>query len=67
MMQEKVVITPIMITKAGQIKHFQIKLPKTTKRIIGVELGGRLLAETKVNEVALQSSHEINVKGTEMI
>ena len=47
MMQEQVVITPITITKAGQIKHFQIKLPKTAKRIIGVEIGGRLLTNSK--------------------
>lgn len=67
MMQEQVVIIPITISKAGQIKHFQIKLPKTAKRIIGVELGGRLLTETKVKEVTLHSNNEISVKGIEMI
>lgn len=47
MIREQVVITSIRITKAGQIKHFQIKLPKNTTRIIGVELGGRWLVRTK--------------------
>ena len=47
MIREQVVITPVTITKAGQIKHFQIKLPKTAKRIIGVEIGGRLLVDSK--------------------
>lgn len=64
MMQEQVVITPITITKAGQIKHFQIKLPKTAKRIIGVEIGGRLLTNNK-EKVALsfvEVSSEIMVE-----
>ena len=51
MIQEQVIITPIIITKAGQVKPFQIKLPKTAKRIIGVELGGRLLVTAKEKEV----------------
>jgi len=37
----EVVVTSLSITKAGQIKHFQVKLPNNTKQIIGVELGGR--------------------------
>ena len=65
MMQEQVVITPITITKAGQIKHFQIKLPKTAKRIIGVEIGGRLLTDSKVNGIAPIASAEIAVRATE--
>ncbi len=47
MMREKVVITTFVINKAGQVKHFQIKLPKTAKLIIGVELGSRLITNTK--------------------
>lgn len=47
MIREQVVITGIRVTKAGQVKHFQVKLPKNTTRIIGVELGGRWLTETK--------------------
>lgn len=47
MIREQVVITEVWITKAGQVKHFQVKLPKNTTRIIGVELGGRWLTETK--------------------
>jgi hypothetical protein len=46
MIREHVVITQVNITNAGQVKHFQVKLPKNAKRIIGVELGGRLLQRT---------------------
>lgn len=49
MIREHVVITPIRITKSGQVKHFQVKLPKNTKRIIGIELGGRWLTDTKTD------------------
>jgi hypothetical protein len=48
MMQEQVIVTPIKITKAGQVKHFQIKLPSNAKHIIGIEIGGKFLANTKV-------------------
>lgn len=44
MIREQVVVTSIRINKAGQVKHFQVKLPKNTTRIIGVEFGGRWLA-----------------------
>jgi hypothetical protein len=47
MMQEQVIVTPIKITKAGQVKHFQIKLPSNAKHIIGIEIGGKFLADTK--------------------
>ena len=67
MMQEQVVITPITITKAGQIKHFQIKLPKTAKRIIGVELGGRLLTNTKEQVIAQIAIAEVAVQNTEVM
>lgn len=50
MMKEQVCITPVTISKAGQVKHFQIKLPKTAKKVIGVEIGGRFLRETKGKE-----------------
>lgn len=53
MIREHVVITPISIKKAGQVKHFQVKLPKNTKSIIGVELGGRWLPESKDVIIAL--------------
>lgn len=35
--REKVVVAELRITKKKQIKHFQIKLPKDTVRIIGIE------------------------------
>ncbi len=43
MMKEGVIITKIGIKQKGERKHFQIKLPKDTKFIIGVEYGGRLI------------------------
>jgi hypothetical protein len=43
MMQEQVIITKISIKRKGERKHFQIRLPKNTKFIVGVEYGGRLI------------------------
>jgi hypothetical protein len=43
MMKEQVIITKISIKRQGERKHFQIKLPKNTKFIVGVEYGGRML------------------------
>ena len=50
MLTEKVIISRIHITKAGQVKYFQIRLPKDTICIIGIETGGRLLSATKKPE-----------------
>lgn len=36
-MKEKVIIYPVLITKKGEIKSFQIKLPSDVKTIIGIE------------------------------
>ena len=36
-MREKVIISPVLITKKGEIKSFQIKLPSDVKTIIGIE------------------------------
>ncbi len=46
MMKEGVIITKISIKRQGERKHFQIKLPKDTKFIIGVEYGGRLISKS---------------------
>ena len=43
MMKEQVLITQLHISKAGQVKHFQLKLPRSTKRIIGIEIGSRII------------------------
>src|SRR5687767_9514764 len=43
MMKEGVIITKISIKRQGERKHFQVKLPKDTKFIIGVEYGGRMI------------------------
>lgn len=69
MIREQVVITPINITKAGQVKHFQVKLPKNAKRIIGIELGGRLLANNKIAIPSDSSGYEavLEVKASAVI
>jgi hypothetical protein len=46
-MREQVIVTPVIICKAGQINYFQIRLPQNTKYIIGVEVGGRKLSREK--------------------
>lgn len=46
MIQESCIIKTIRVTKRGQIIHFQVKLPETAKRIIGIELGGFQLNES---------------------
>lgn len=43
MMKEEVIVTKLTINKAGQIKHFQVKLPKNAKRIIGIEVSHRII------------------------
>lgn len=40
-MREKVIVTKLLITQAGQIKHFQVKIPHDAQRIIGIELTAR--------------------------
>ncbi len=47
MMKEGVIIKTISIKRQGERKHFQIKLPKDTKFIIGIEYGGRLISKTE--------------------
>ena len=42
MRREKVVVSTVTISNAGEIRFFQIKLPKTALRIIGIELGLRV-------------------------
>ena len=37
MLKEKVIITSFAITQVGQIKHFQLKIPRDAKCIIGIE------------------------------
>jgi hypothetical protein len=49
MSKKQILVTEITITKAGQIKLFQIKLPKNAKRIIAIDtdvmLGKTMTAE----------------------
>jgi len=40
MIREKVIITKLAISQAGQIQHFQVKIPHDALRIIGIELSG---------------------------
>lgn len=44
MMQEKVITAQVKINSAGQTRHFQLRLPKDTKTIIGVEHGVRIIS-----------------------
>ncbi|MCA0429080.1 MAG: hypothetical protein LCH32_01105 [Bacteroidetes bacterium] len=53
-MKEQVLITQLRITKAGQVKHFQVKLPKNAKRIIGIEVGGRLIKIPKTDGTGIE-------------
>lgn len=46
MITQQVIVTQIKITKQGQSKHFQVRLPKNTKRIIGIETGYRLIKKS---------------------
>ncbi len=48
-MKEEVIVTRLLISKAGQLKHFQVRLPKNTKRVIGVELSCRIMKILKAN------------------
>ena|ERR1035437_953391 len=52
MMKEQVILTKISIKRQGERKHFQIKLPKNTKFIIGIEYGARWIDKTDVVKVA---------------
>ena len=47
MIIQQVIVSQVHITKAGQLKFFQMKLPKNTKKIIGIETGIRLVKITK--------------------
>lgn len=47
MMREQVIVTQVRITKAGQANHFQVRLPKNTNCIIGIETGLRLIKKQK--------------------
>jgi len=38
MKRAKLIIKEITVNKSGEIKNFQIKLPKDVKRIVAVEL-----------------------------
>jgi hypothetical protein len=42
-MREQALVTHLNITKAGQVRNFQVRLPKNTIQIIGIETSVRLL------------------------
>ncbi len=54
MIREQVIVTQVKITKAGQVKHFQVRLPKNAKRIIGIEVGGRLTKVSKTDGTGIE-------------
>lgn len=41
MLKEKGIITKLPITQAGQIVHFQVKIPRDALRVIGMEVSAR--------------------------
>ena len=43
MFREKVIITKLPITQAGQIQHFQVKIPRDASRIIGMEVSAQYM------------------------
>ena len=47
MMKEQVIITKVSIKRQGERKHFQIRLPKNTKFIVGIEYGGRMISKSE--------------------
>jgi hypothetical protein len=49
-MKQKVIVTQLTITTKGQVKYFQIRIPKDVKQIIGIETSVRLI---KIPTVAL--------------
>lgn len=67
MMKEQVIITKISVKRQGERKHFQIKLPKNTKFIVGVEYGGRLIDHSDavlIRPFPTKSPEEILSSGT---
>ena len=62
MMKEQVILTKISIKRQGERKHFQIKLPKNTKFIIGIEYGVRWIDKTDVVVVIHAPKVEAAVK-----
>lgn len=57
MMSEKVIVTQIKISKAGQIRFFQMKLPSDTIHLVGIEAGVRI---TKLSSRAGQPVKTVN-------
>lgn len=76
-MKHQVIITTINITRKGQIHHFQVKLPKTAKQIVAIEVGGHLKSDktaiaqtdttlafkrnTLIGDLKLQSCEKANI------
>lgn len=50
MKRARLIIKEIQITKQGEIKNFQIKLPKNVKRIIAIETDVRI--QTRIDGTA---------------
>jgi hypothetical protein len=47
MIKKRVIVTQIQNMSPGQVTHFQVRLPKNTKRIIGIETGFRLIRKSQ--------------------
>ena len=75
MRNEKVIVAPLRIIAAGQICHFQVRIPRDAKRIIGIETGllysppqggaqpsiFQFTADTFLGDLRLQSCEDTNI------
>ena len=67
MIREQVIVTTLSIKKAGQVKHFQVKLPQNTKRVIGVEMGVRWVTERIVPILTAEPKIQLAIKQNQVI
>lgn len=61
-MEAGVLVTQLKITRAGQSKYFQVRLPKNTKQILGVETGLRLISSIEQGEVIALEKFQVSFK-----
>ena len=60
MKRARLIIKEVQVTKQGEIKNFQIKLPKNVTRIIAIETDVRI--DTRASDAVLSSSGEVIIK-----
>ena len=67
MITEKVIVTQIKITKARQIKHFQIMIPRNAKHIIGIETCLRMISPFEQNVALLPFYKRVGIKRDRLV